>query len=114
MATAFNPETYLKQDAAEIAQQFLTLKKKDLMALGQHFKLEVKIAMRRAQLQEVVLEQLVEEDIIEDDSVEITSVDITKADSTALEIRKLELQQELELKRLGLEQEKLVAEERAS
>ena len=97
MATAFNPETYLKQDAAEIAQQFLTLKKKDLMALGQHFKLEVKIAMRRAQLQEVVLEQLVDEEIIEDGSV-----DIPKADSTTLEIRKLELQQELQLKEIRI------------
>ena len=113
MAEALDPKVYLEQEVSEIAEQFLTLKKKDLMVLGQHLELEVKPAMKKAQIQEVVLGHMMEEEIIEEGSV-----DLPKGDSgTALEIRKLEMQHELELRKLNAEekarQEKLDAEEKA-
>ena len=113
MAEALDPKVYLGQKVSEIAEQFLTLRKKDLMVLGQHLELEVKPAMKKAQIQEVVLGHMMEEEIIEEGSV-----DLPKGDSgTALEIRKLEMQHELELRKLDAEvkarQEKLEAEEKA-
>ena len=114
MATSFSTETYLGQDATEIARQFRTLRKDDLMTLGQHFSLDVKTTMRKAQLQELVLKQLIEEDVIEGGSV-----DLPNTGPNALEMRKLELEQfkqrsdqELHCKRLEMEREERVRKEK--
>ena len=86
MAEGFDPKEFLKKEADEIAERFLTLKKNEVLALGKSLRLEVKISMRRLEIQRVVLEHLVEHDIVEDGSIELP-----KAQSD-LEIRKLELQ----------------------
>ena len=108
MAAALDPKVFLEQKAGDIAQQFPTLKKNELLALGQHLELEVRAAMKKAEIQEVVLGHLIEAEIIEEGSVKIPKI----ASMSAVEIRKLELKQELELKKLAheLEQKKLAAE----
>ena len=133
MADGFNPKSYLDQEADEIASQFLTLRKQDLMDLGLHLELSVKATMRKTMLQEIVLDYLESEEIVPEGSVEI-SMKGSRADS-ALEIRRLELEfeakkleqeqeakrleqekkiaAELEAKRLDLEERKLAAEEQA-
>ena len=107
---SFDPETYLSQTPDQVADQFLTLKKNELLILGDHFELELEAAMRKAEIQRDVLQCLISEDIIEEFAVELPSVQ----PAYALEMRKLEPQHELELKKLEIEQEqsKLVHAER--
>ena len=112
MADGFNPKSYLDQEADEIASQFLTLRKQDLMDLGLHLELSVKATMRKTMLQEIVLDYLESEEIVPEGSVEI-SIKGSRADS-ALEIRRLELEFEakkLEQETKRLEQEKKIAAE---
>ena len=93
MAEGFDPKEFLKKEADEIAELFLTLKKNEVLALGKSLGLEVKISMRKLEIQNVVLEQLVEKNIVENGSIELP-----KAPSSELEIRRLEIQQEKEEK----------------
>ena len=59
--SAFDPEVYLKQEADEIAEQFLTLKKDDLKALGKHLKLVFDAKMLKADIQNAIVDHLVSE-----------------------------------------------------
>ena len=62
---AFDPEVYLKQEADEIAEQFLTLKKDDLKALGKHLKL-VLVANMKVNIQKAILNHLTSENVLEE------------------------------------------------
>ena len=72
MANGFNPKSYLEQEADEIASQFLTLRKQDLVDLGLHLELSVKTTMRKTMLQEIVLDYLESEEIVPEGSIEIS------------------------------------------
>jgi hypothetical protein len=106
---AFVPQTFLSQEVGEITQQFLTLRKSDVLALGKHLELDVKAAMRKSQIQEIVLEHLVDDDVIPKGLIEVPKV---SESGSAVEVRKLELQHELELKKLAEKEEKARLEEK--
>ena len=88
---AFDPSVYLGQESDEIAGQILTLKKDDLKALGKHLNLDVKAAMKKAVIQNIIADHLMSGNIVEEGSIEIPVVE-SHVDA---ELRKLELQLEL-------------------
>ena len=71
---AFDTNVYLDQEPGDIAEQFVGLKKDDLKALGQHFNLDVKAALKKAVTQNDIADLLMSENIIEEGSVEIPVV----------------------------------------
>ena len=91
---AFDPEVYLKQEADEIAEQFLTLKKDNLKALGKHLKLVFDAKMLKADIQNAIVDHLVSENIIEEGYYRDPPVRDPNAHP---EIRKFEAQNSIEL-----------------
>ncbi len=77
--------------------------------LGKHLELDVKAAMRKSQIQEIVLEHLVDDDVIPKGLIEVPKV---SESGSAVEVRKLELQHGLELKKLAEKEEKARLEEK--
>ena len=58
---AFDLSLYLGQESNERTDQFLTLKKDDLKALGKHLNLNVKVAMKKAVIQKIIADHLMSE-----------------------------------------------------
>ena len=90
---AFDPEAYLKQEADEIAEQFLTLKKDDLKALGKHLELMFDAKMLKDDIQTAIVNHLVSENVIEEGCVDPPVFGPTSHP----ELRKLALQSRIKL-----------------
>ena len=92
-------------------EAFDELKKPELMALAQYLDLEVKHAMRKQVIKNILIDRLVEDDLLDefdlDNKIEIED---DGADS-AVKLKRLELQQEMEMAKLKLEQKRLKIEE---
>ena len=99
---AFNPKEFLELEKNLIVQQFLTLKKDDLIGLGQELGVEVQAKMRKSELRDLVLSGLIQEELIDEGSVEIPK---PATSLSALEIRKMELQHAFEMKKLEFDRE---------
>ena len=84
---------YLKQEADVIAEQFPTLKKDDLKALGKHLKLVFDAKMLKADIQNALVDHLIREDVIEAFYVDLPVFDPTSHP----ELRKLVVQDKIEL-----------------
>ena len=72
---------YLKQEANEIAEQLLTLKKEDLKALGKHLRLLFCAKMLKADIQNAIVDHL------GDGIIEVRSVEIPVAESRIIELQ---------------------------
>ena len=100
---AFNVEEFMEDVAWE---RFDVLKKPELMTLAMHLNLQVKHAMRKQEIKNKLIDRLVEDDLLDefdlDNKIEIED---DGADS-AVKLKRLELQQEIEMTKLKLEQER--------
>ena len=78
---------------------FYDLKKDELISLAKHFKLEVKKAMRKHQIQNIIVEHLVSLKVFEEtvlETVEASDPELKKL-QLQLEFKKLEMQERLEM-----------------
>lgn len=96
----FDPEKFMSDPCED---DFYDLKKDELVSLAKHLKLEVKKAMRKRQIQEIIVKHLVNLQVFEETVLETFET----SDS---ELKKLQLQ--LEFKRLEIEREKEERQER--
>ena len=92
----FDAETFMSEPSEDT---FYDLKKDELISLAKHLQLEVKKAMRKYQIQHIILKHLVSKDVFKETVLEM------------YEAPKLELQLQLELKKLEM-QERLEEKER--
>ena len=93
--SSFEPETFLSKPDQE---EFLKLKKAELMLLGQHLELEVKETMKKSEIQSAILKHLVSKQIFEESVLKSMKSPVSTL--------------ELELKRLEIEQLRIKNEER--
>ena len=83
----FNIETFVGEPTLGVVK---SLKKAWLVAVAQHYKLDVGSTIQKRQIKQLVIEYLVEEEIVSEEKVESSMVSGTNQNS--LELRRLELQ----------------------
>ena len=117
----FNPEQFMLEPSEDA---FYDLKKDELIALAKHLKLEVKKAMRKHQIQDIIVKHLVSLKVFEEAVLETYEAFDSEEKKLQfhLEVKKLEMQERLEreekerqerLEREGKErQERLEKEEK--
>ena len=93
-------------------EAFDELKKPELMALAQYLDLEVKHAMRKQVIKNILIDRLVDDDLLDEFYLE-EKVDLLQDESdNAVKLKQLEIQKEMEMAKLQLEQERLKMEEK--
>ncbi len=102
-----NVETFLA--LPDLAKQIKTLRKADLIALAEHFEIDVTNKIK-SEIKDLILQKFVDEGLVESvagkngensDRENDTSTDI----KIQLEMKKLELQEKLELRKMEMERE---------
>ena len=91
-------------------EAFDELKKPELMALAQYLELEVKHAMRKQVIKNMLIDRLVDDDLLDQFYLE-EKVDLQDDSDSAVRLKQLEIQKEMEMAKLQLEQERLKMEE---
>ena len=91
----FDPEQFMLEPSEDA---FYDLKKDELISLAKHLKLEVKKAMRKYQIQDIVIKHLVSLKIFEEAVLETYEAFDSEEKSLQfqLELKKLEMQERLE------------------
>ena len=91
----FDPEQFMLEPSEGA---FYDLKKNELISLAKHLKLEVKKAMRKHQIQDIVIKHLVSLNIFEEAVLETYEAFDSEEKSLQfqLELKKLEMQERLE------------------
>ena len=85
----FTLDTFLEQLGKNPSQElFDPLRKSDLLAIGKHFNLDVRTAMRKAQINKIVLEHLVDEGYLGKEFLE--NLPDLPVDVSAIEMRHLD------------------------
>ena len=97
-----NVETFLV--SPDLAKQIKTLRKADLIALAEHFEIDVTNKIK-AEIKSLILKRLVDEGLVEPVAEKNEEHSITENDTSAdfkmqLEMKKLELQEKLELRKI--------------
>ena len=87
-------------------EAFDELKKPELMNLAKYLNLDVKHAMRKQEIKNMLIDRLVEDDLLDQFDLD-NKIEIEDGADSAVKIKQLELQQEMEMAKLKLEQEKL-------
>ena len=105
MAQKFDPKKFMHSPSLEV---FDSLVKDDLIILGKHLDLEVKKAMKKDQIQEIILKHLVDLKLFDISVLEsrfMPDVELRKLE-LQLELKKLEMQKEQELRERELQERK--------
>ena len=97
---AFNAEDFISGITWE---RFDELTKPKLIKLGQHLDLELDQSMRKQEIKNFVIDALVEENIFEESYLDKKVKIQPDIDSDAVKLKQLEIQKELDLKKLELE-----------
>ena len=103
---AFNTEEFLENVTWEA---FDELKKPDLMTLAKELKLDVKHAMRKQEIKNMLIDRLVDDDVLDGFCLD-HKVLIDDSSDSMVKLKQLEIQQEMEMAKLQLEKEKLELE----
>ena len=90
-------------------EAFDELKKPELMALAQYLELEVKHAMRKQVIKNILIDRLVDDDLLDEFYLE-EKVDLQDESDSAVNLKQLEIQKEMEMAKLQLEQDRLAME----
>ena len=83
------------------------LKKADLSALAQHYKLEITSTMKKNGIRKLLVEHLVEEEIISDDEDVLTSASVAELKKLELKDKEKERKSQLKLKEMELKEREL-------
>ena len=95
MATSFNAENFMSEPDQDV---FDSLRKDDLLALSHYFNLNVKKSWRKIDIQKVIVKHLISIDVFDESSLSSYCV------VSDIEIKKLEINAQLELKKLEREE----------
>ena len=87
----------------------MSSKKPDLMTLAKELKLDVRHAMRKQEIENMLIDRLVDDDVLDGFCLDHKVLIDDGADST-VKLKQLEIQQEMEMAKLQLEKEKLELE----
>ena len=96
MATGFNAEDFMSEPDQDV---FDSLRKDDLLALSQYLNLNVKKSWRKIDIQRVIVKHLISIDVFDESSLSSYCV------ASDIEIKKLEINAQLEFKKLENERE---------
>ena len=96
MATSFNAEDFMSEPDQDV---FDSLRKDDLLALSQYLNLNVKKSWRKIDIQRVIVKHLISIDVFDESSLSSYCV------ASDIEIKKLEINAQLEFKKLENERE---------
>ena len=99
---AFQPEDFMNDVSWEV---FDGLKKPQLMSLAQYLELEVKHAMRKQVIKNMLIDRLVEDDIW-DESYLDNKIDMDDVTDNAIKLKQMEMQKEIEMEKLRMAKEK--------
>ena len=94
MATSFNAEDFMSEPDQDV---FDSLRKDDLLALSLYLNLSVKKSWRKIDIQRVIVKHLISIDVFDESSLSSYCV------ASDIEIKKLEINAQLELKKLERE-----------
>ncbi|XP_065920260.1 uncharacterized protein [Dysidea avara] len=83
------------------------LKKADLSALAQHYKLEITSTMKKSDIRRLLVEHLVEEEIVSDDEDSLTSANVVELKKLELKDKEKERESQLKLKKMELKERDL-------
>ena len=107
---AFNAEEFLENVTWEA---FDELKKPDLMTLAKELNLDVKHAMRKQEIKNILIDRLVADDLLDEECLE-NKVEVLDSSDAAVKLKQLEIQEKIELVKLQMQEqerkEKLVME----
>ena len=95
MATSFNAENFMSEPDQDV---FDSLRKDDLLALSHYLNLNVKKSWRKIDIQKVIVKHLISIDVFDESSLSSYCV------VSDIEIKKLEINAQLELKKLEREE----------
>ena len=96
MATSFNAEDFMSEPDQDV---FDSLRKDDLLALSLYLNLNVKKSWRKIDIQRVIIKHLMSIDVFDESSLSSYCV------ASDIEIKKLEINAQLEFKKLENERE---------
>ena len=85
-------------------EAFDELKKPELMALAQYLELEVKHAMRKQVIKNILIDRLVDDDLLDQFYLE-EKVDLQDESDSTAKLKQLEIQREIELAKLQMQEE---------
>ena len=105
---AFNAEEFLEDVTWE---RFDVLKKPELMTLAKELNLDVKHAMRKQEIKNMLIDRLVDDDLLDSFNLD-NKVLIDDGSDSAVKLKQLEIQREMEMAKLQLEQERLKIEQK--
>ena len=94
MATSFNAEDFMSEPDQDV---FDSLRKDDLLALSLYLNLNVKKSWRKIDIQRVIVKHLINIDVFDESSLSSYCI------ASDIEIKKLEINAQLELKKLERE-----------
>ena len=103
---AFNAEEFLENVTWEA---FDELKKPELMTLAKELKLDVKHAMRKQEIKNMLIDRLVDDDVLDGFCLD-HKVLVDDGSESTVKLKQLEIQKEMEMAKLQLEKEKLEME----
>ena len=83
------------------------LKKADLSALAQHYKLEITSAMKKSDIRKLLVDHLVEEEIVSDEEDALTSASVVELKKLELRDKEQERESQLKLKEMELKEREL-------
>ena len=87
-------------------EAFDELKKPDLMTLAAYLEIDVKHAMRKQVIKNMLIDRLVTDDLLGQECLE-NKIEILDSSDSAIKLKQLEIQKELEMAKLQIEQEQL-------
>ena len=102
---AFNAEEFFENVTWEA---FDELKKTGLMTLAKELKLDVKHAMRKEEIKNMLIDRLVDDDLLDSFNLD-NKVLIDDSSDSAVRLKQLEIQKEIELAKLQMQQQELDA-----
>ena len=85
-------------------EAFDELKKPDLMALAQYLNVEVKHAMRKQEIKNILIDRLVEDDLLDGFCLD-HKVIVDDGSDNAVKLKQLEIQKEIELAKLQIQEQ---------
>ena len=98
---AFDAEQFFFFKSWEAFDEF---KKPDLMALAAYFGIQVKHAMRKQEIKNMLIDRLVADDLLDEECLE-NKVEILDSLDSAVKLKQLEIQREIELAKLQMQEQ---------
>ena len=87
----------------------MSSKKTDLMSLAKELKLDVKHAMRKQEIKNMLIDRLLDDDVLDGFCLD-HKVLVDDSSESTVKLKQLEIQKEMEMAKLQLEKEKLQME----